>query len=91
MTTISLPSDVERPLTDEAQRLGTTPELLAVETLRKVFAPAAPSNGVGHAQNLLEFLGDFVGSVCGTGEPLSENCGERFAEGMLEKKRQGRL
>ena len=66
MTTISLPSDVERPLADEAQRLGTTPELLAVETLRKVFVPATPPNGPGQPKNLLEFLGDLVGSVNGT-------------------------
>jgi hypothetical protein len=47
-------------------------------------APAAP-------RNLAELLGDYVGSVKGTGEALSERTGERFGEYLAEKHREGRL
>ncbi len=39
MTTITLPPDIDERLTSEARRQGTTPEQLALETLRKSFAP----------------------------------------------------
>jgi hypothetical protein len=37
MMTISLPPDIEDALAEEAHRLGTTPELLALHSLRKLF------------------------------------------------------
>ena len=37
MTRITLPPDLEEPLAKEARRLGTTPELLALDSLRTLF------------------------------------------------------
>jgi hypothetical protein len=37
MTTITLPLDIEKPLAEEAERQGTTTELLALDSLRKRF------------------------------------------------------
>ena len=80
MTTITLPPDLEGRLAEEAARRGTTPELLALDGLRRLFAPrpeeAAP------ADTLFEFLAGHLGTVAGTAEPLSEDCGRRFAEGL---------
>ncbi len=43
MITISLPPDIEGPLTEEAQRRGTTPELLVLDSLRTLFVPTPAS------------------------------------------------
>ncbi len=45
MIHISLPPEIEGPLAEHARRQGTTPEMLAIESLRKMFVPA-PDNGV---------------------------------------------
>ncbi len=85
MTTITLPADIEGPLAEEARRRGTTPELLALDTLRLSFAPTATSPaGEPPEPNLADFLAGYVGLVEGSTEPLSERCGERFAEGLAE-------
>ena len=86
MTTITLPAEIEGPLLEEARRQGTTPERLALDTLRMRFtpAPASPSK-IAPESNLAEFLAGYVGLVEGSTEPLSEHCGERFAEGLVEK------
>ncbi len=39
MTTITLPPDIDERLTVEARRQGTTPEQLALDTLRMSFIP----------------------------------------------------
>ena len=80
MTTITIPADLESRLTDEAARRGTTPELLALDGLRQLFAP--PAAEAVQATSLYDFLGDHIGTVAGSTEPFSENCGHRFAEGL---------
>ena len=92
MITISLPRDLEGPLTAEAQRRGTTPELLALDSLRKLFgSPPASDEPIGDATTLFDFLADSIGTVEGSSEAFSENCGQRFAEGMVEKQLRGCL
>ena len=88
--TITLPPDIEAPLAEEADRKGTTPERLAVDSLRMLFAPPAEELPSGD-ETLFDFLAGYVGTVDGSTEPLSEDCGRRFAEGMAEKQRQGHL
>lgn len=84
MTTITLPPDVERPLVDEAHRRGTTPERLAVDCLRQAFsstrADSSPQGG-----SLFEWLAPFAGKVEGTGENLSEGCGSRLTDILVER------
>ena len=89
MTTIHIPPDLEGRLVDEARRLGTTPELLAVEGLRQLFSLPLAGNGYDGQGTLLDFLGGHVGAVSGTNEPISENCGNRFTDTLVEKQRRG--
>jgi hypothetical protein len=90
MTTITLPPDLEGRLADEARRRGTTPELLALDGLRQLFA-SLPADGGGEGSgSLFDFLTGYVGTVAGAAEPYSEDCGRRFAEGLAEKQRRGR-
>lgn len=42
-------------------------------------------------KTLFDSLTGYVGTVDGTTEALSEKCGERFTEGLLEKQKQRRL
>jgi hypothetical protein len=87
MTTIAIPAEIEGPLAEEARRRGTTPERLAVDTLRLRFAPpvASPSEEPPES-NRTDFLAGYVRLVEGSSEPLSERCGERFAQGLVEEK-----
>ena len=92
MTTITLPSDLEDRLDDEARRRGTTLELLALDGLRQLFAAQPPAdNDAEGNETLSDFLAGYVGTVAGAAEPYSEDCGRRFAEGLAEKQQRGRL
>lgn len=91
MTTITLPPDIEGPLAEEARRRGTTPEQLALESLRQLFAPTGASVPPTAEETLFDFLSGYIGTVNGTAEALSENSGQHFAEGMVEKQQRGRL
>jgi len=79
MIIISFPPDIEGPLTAEAQRRGTTPELLALDSLRKLFTPPP---GAGEppvtATTLFDFLDGYIGTVEGSTEAFSENCGQQL-------------
>jgi len=86
MTTITLPADIDGPLSEEARRRGTTPERLALDTLRQCFVAPAPSPSEGPPKpSLADFLAGYAGLVEGSTEPLSERCGERFAQGLDEE------
>ena len=91
MTSITLPPDLQGSLEEEARRLGTTAELLALEGLRRLFGTKPIADQPLPGQTLFEFLSGQIGRVNGTTEALSENCGQRFAEGLAENRRQRRL
>jgi hypothetical protein len=80
---IRLTSDIETALAREAQRRGTTPEQLATDSLGKLFLQTPPAASAGEA-SLLDFLSGYIGTIEGPGESLSEDCGQRFAEGQLQ-------
>lgn len=88
--TITLPPEIEGPLADEARRQGTTAETLAVEALRKAFVPIEmepPTSG----ESLYDRLAGFIGIIDSGDGTLSQNCGERFTDILVEKRRQGHL
>jgi hypothetical protein len=73
--------------------MGTTPEIVALDTLNREFIPAAQPAPTGGT--LADFLGDFIGcldsgEIVPGGANMSENIGETFAEGMAEKRGAGR-
>jgi hypothetical protein len=91
MVTLTLPSDLEEILVEEARRQGTTLELLAVDYLRKSLVLALAAEKPAENATLFDFLSGYIGTVDGTTEALSENCGQRFTQGLLEKQQRGRL
>ena len=88
MTTLTIPPELADRLADEARRRGTTPELLALDALRRLVAPPADNCTGG---TLHDFLAGYIGTVRGSGEPLSEECGKHFTDGLVEKQQRGRL
>jgi hypothetical protein len=88
MTIITLPPDLESRLGDEASRRGTTPELLVLDGLRRLFPPQL--DGAAPTETLFDFLAGHIGAVAGTEEPLSEGCGRHFSEGLAEKQQRVR-
>ena len=80
MLTITVPPELAVPLAEEARRQGTTPELLALEGVRRVLPVGSPPPPA--ADSLLEFLAGHVGTVAGSSEPFSQDCGRTFAEGL---------
>jgi hypothetical protein len=90
MTTITLPPDLEGRIAEEARRRGTSPELLVLDGLRQQFAPELPANGTTGSETLFDFLAGYVGTVAGSTEPYSEDCGRRFEAGLAEKQQRER-
>ena len=87
-----LTPDIENYLVKKAQHLGTTPELLALELLRKELLNGNQESAHGSATSLAEFLGQHVGvlsskTLAGEDARLSEDCGRKFAIGLLAEHR----
>jgi len=88
---IRLTPDIETALEQQAKRQGTTPERLALEALGSMFLqPSSPESSAEKA-TLFDFLSGYIGTVEGTGEALSENCGQHFSEGLVAKHERGHL
>ena len=94
---IAVPPEIERALVEEARRLGTTPELLAVDSLREKFMLSETEGQLMEGYgSLADFLSDHIG-VLHSGEfvtggaRMSEESGKKFTAGMLKKRQQGRL
>jgi hypothetical protein len=84
MITIVVPDELAGPLAEEAGRRGTTPELLALEGVRRVLL--APSEVVPAEGSLLDFLSGHLEPVDGSSEPWSQACGRKFADGLAERR-----
>ena len=93
---ITLTPDIERTLTEEAYKLGVTPEQLALDSLRERFVPPAPRiRRQGDRETLRDFLEGYVAVLDSSehvpgGARMSENTGKKFAKGLLERHRQGK-
>jgi len=65
---LHLTPDIEQGLVEQAQRRGTTPEQLALESLRQQFVHPAPRDQPAEAAGTLaDFLAPFIG-VLNSGE-----------------------
>src|SRR5690242_11647518 len=93
--TITLPPELKQVIEDQAQKQGTTPELLVVDGLRGLFmpvpTPAPPSEGL----TMADFFTGYVGGLHSSefvpgGAHLSEDTGRKFKELLLKKHRKGK-
>lgn len=63
MATITLSPELERAMTEQAQRQGTTLELLALDKLNALFLPVSPVEDAGEGETMADFLKDFIGCI----------------------------
>ncbi len=94
MVTITLPPELEHTVAERAQQLGTTPQLLVLDELRRCFSPAPPAPS--EEGTLADYLGEFIGCIHSSevvpgGAQMSRDSGKKFAAGMAEKRRAGKL
>ena len=91
---ITLTPDIEKALAEQAPKLGTTPEELALDSLRERFvfhvSPAIPT---AEQNTLADFLGSHIGVLHSSehiagGARISEDSGKKFAAGLVEQRRQ---
>ncbi|MYA21692.1 MAG: hypothetical protein F4Z30_02380 [Gemmatimonadetes bacterium] len=84
---ITLTSDLERMLTEQARKLGITPEQLVVDSLKERFTSAS---AVPKTQGTLaDFLHEHIGVLDSreyipSGACMSEDNGKKFAAGLLK-------
>lgn len=92
--TITLTSEIESALTEVARQQGTTPELLALDCLRTRFlSPARSARPPVGQGSLADYLADHLGVLSSAehvpgGAAMSEDCGKKFAAGLLQKRQQ---
>lgn len=98
---ITVPPEIERALTTQARKCGTTAELVALDSLRERFVRGRvkrrrdEEEGNGR-KTLADFLKGYVGvlhsSECAAGgAQMSEQLGKKFTQALIEKRRKGRL
>jgi hypothetical protein len=93
MVTITLPPELEQAITEQAQRQGTTPELLAVEKLRGALLPVLPQVADITGSTMADFFAGYVGGLHSSeyvpgGAQLSKDTGKKFKELLLKRHRQ---
>ena len=93
--TLTLTLEIESAIKKQASQTGTTPEKLALDSLRMLFVPGIePADGP--PASLADFLHGYIGvirsseSVAG-GAQMSEETGKQFAKLMTQKRIQGHL
>ncbi|HEX7424182.1 MAG TPA: hypothetical protein VF311_09910 [Terriglobales bacterium] len=98
---ITVPPEIERALTAQARKRGTTAELVALDSLRERFVRLRVRRGHdkgehnGH-QALADFLSGYAGALHSSecvsgGGRMSEEPGKKFAKALIEKRRNGGL
>lgn len=92
--TITLTPELEQALEQRARQQGTTPEVLAIDSLTKTYLPRA-AFPTEEGETLANYWADYIGTIDSTefvpgGANLSEDTGRKFAELMVEKYRKGR-
>jgi hypothetical protein len=94
---ITLTPDIEKALKEYACKQGTTPEALAIHALQERFVSSSETKSIAAEQEtLFGYLADYIGVLSSTehiagGARMSENCGKRFAKGLIKKRQDGRL
>ena len=92
---LTLTLEIESAIKKQASQTGTTPEKLALDSLRMLFVPEAEAVSEP-VVSLADFLHGYIGvihsseSVAG-GAQMSEETGKRFAQLMTQKRIQGHL
>ncbi|WP_417908943.1 hypothetical protein [Candidatus Electronema sp. PJ] len=100
---ITLTPEIERVLSDLAEKEGTDVESVALRTLRECFLlkkrkpVKSVSEKKAEPRNLADLLGGYIGRIDsgelaeGSSGQLSTRTGEKLTKILLEQRRQGKL
>lgn len=97
---ITVPPDIERVISARASELGTSPEVVILDSLRERFCPPGKDEDDTDHTPLDETLADFLDGYVGVlhsheqalgGGSMSEEAGKKFTEALLKKRQAGRL
>ena len=97
---IAVPPDLERALATRAHQIGTTPERLALDSLRERFPPSESADGDEEHGKTRRTLADLLKGYIGVlhsndhvagGAAMSEDAAKRFTADLLKKRNAGRL
>ena len=96
MVTITLPSELEKVVAEEAAQKGTTAEVLTLDVLQEHFLKPSSTKRLPEGATLADALAGYIGAVNTRdehpeGSTLSENTDRKFAQLMVEERKQGRL
>jgi hypothetical protein len=88
---ITLTPDIERVWAEEARKLGTTPEQLALDSLRERFVLPAHAVSAEGQDTLADFLHGYLGVLYSSehvigGARMSEDSGKKFAAGLAAQR-----
>ncbi len=90
---IELTPDIERRLAEQARKLGTTPEKLALASLRERFGPTAVHDAPAETPgSLADFLQGHIGVLHSSehvpgGAHMSKDSSKKYAAGLLRQHR----
>jgi hypothetical protein len=93
---IKLTPDIEQVLAEEARKLGTTPQQLALDSLRERFVGReSPPPPAKEPETLAHFLRGHIGVLHSSehvpgGARMSEASGKKFTAGLLGQRQQPR-
>jgi len=91
---ITLTPDIENALAKKAKKNGTTPERLALDTLREhLFSALESETSVETNESLADFLREHIGVISSSEyiagmSHLSEKTGKKFGSSLLRKRQQ---
>ncbi len=93
---ITLTPDIEQALAEAAQKLGVTPEQLALASLRERFAASkADTTSAEKPATLADFLQGHIGVLHSSehvpgGAQMSQDSSRKFAGGLAEQRQKKR-
>lgn len=92
---IKLTPDIEQALAEEARKLGTTPEQLALDSLRERFVGQEPPSPTKEPETLAQFLRGYIGILHSSehvpgGARMSEASGKKFTAGQVAQRQKPR-
>jgi hypothetical protein len=94
---IALTPDIEKALRERARKQGTSPEVLVLHVLRELFISSVATGTAQEKKGtLFDYLADHIGVLSSSefvkgGARMSENCGKKFASGLLKKRQEKEL
>src|SRR5262245_59101719 len=95
MVQIILTPELEEAISRQARARKTTPEELALDSLRERFLPSPEITPPKEGATMADFFEGLIGVVDSRelvpgGAQMSENTGRKFAEGLMRKHRAGK-